>query len=116
MNLTLIRGDSYLLTFALLDKAGNPYELTPLDKCYFTVKRKYSDVEYVLQRRLGEGISYNTETQLYEIRLTPSCTCDIDCGGYVYDIKVKIADEIAKTLVKGVLVLDSNVTHKVNEL
>ena len=118
MDLQLIRGDTYLLTFSLQDKNGNAYALTDKDKCYFTVKKDFYRAECVLQKQYGDGITYNTETGLYEIRLTQVCTCDLACGNYVYDIKVKIADgerELVKTLVKGNLSIVSNATHKVNE-
>lgn len=118
MDLQLIRGDTHLLTFSLQDENGNAYILTDKDKCYFTVKTSFHRAEYVLQKRNGDGITYNAETGLYEIRLTQLCTCNLACGNYVYDIKVKIADgerELVKTLIKGGLSFVSNATHKGNE-
>lgn len=113
--LTLIRGDTYNLTFNLTDGSGNPFLLTETDKCYFTVKKAFDYNDCVLQKRYGEGIEYNPDTGLYEIHLTQNCTCDLSCGWYRFDIKVKIADKVVKTLLRGKLLLENNATHRGNE-
>ena len=121
MELTLIRGDTYTLTFELTDVHGNPYVLTEKDKCYFTVKKDYAHKDFVLQKRFGDGITYNEETGQYEIRLPQASTCDLACGWYVFDIKCVIANvddvdnNFVKTLIKGALLLENNATHKGNE-
>lgn len=115
MEIILIRGDTYNLTFSL-SKAGNePLLLSDVDKCYFTVKREFMSADCVFQKRYGDGISYNEKKGLYEIKLKSDDTCDLKCGNYKYDIKVKLGEEIVKTLLKGTLVLTNNATHRCNE-
>lgn len=115
MELTLIRGDTYNLTFSLSLANGNALVLTETDKCYFTVKKEFEHEEFVLQKRHGDGITYNEEKGLYVIRLTQDDTSDLPCDRYKFDIKVKISTNIVKTLMKGTLVLTNNATHRCNE-
>lgn len=115
MDLRLIRGDTYTLTFALLDSKGIPFQLAASDRCYFTVKKSFESTDFVLQRTYGNGISYNIITGLYEIEITQDNTSSLTCGCYCFDIKVKINNQIVKTLVKGNLFLENNATHRGNE-
>ena len=115
MELNLIRGDTYNLTFSLSDVSGNPLVLTSQDKCYFTVKKEFLCEECAFQKRFGAGITYNTETLLYEIKIESDDTCNLKCGTYKFDIKVKIGSKITKTILKGTLALSNNATHRGNE-
>jgi hypothetical protein len=115
MDFTLIRGDTYNLTFSLSLANGNAYILSENDKCYFTVKKDLIQEDYVFQKRNGAGIEYNEEQGLYRIKIEQEDTCDLNFGTYQFDIKVKIGDEIVKTLLKGTFVLTNNATHRCNE-
>lgn len=115
MKLYLIKGDTYVLTFTLVDNDGNPYILTENDKCYFTVKKRFECEDYIFQKQWLDGISYNATTKKYEIQIAQNDTCDLPIGTYVYDIKVKIGTEIVKTLALGELTIENNATHKGNE-
>ncbi len=118
MDLNLIRGDTYTLTFNILTADGSIYALQDGDKLYFTVKKSFNHGECVLQKTFGNGITRNEQTGEYEIRLDNLCTCELDCGAYVYDIKVILAnngERVVNTLIKGALVLDNNATHRGNE-
>ena len=115
MELTVIRGDSYNLTFSLLKGNGNVLILSERDKCYFTVKKQFEHEDCVIQKRYGTGIEYNEEKKVYSIKLNPCDTCDLKCGNYKFDIKVKLGDEIVKTLLRGTLILTNNATHRCNE-
>ena len=115
MELTLIRGDTYKLVFSLFDANKKPIVLSSEDKCYFTVKKDFSHEDCVFQKRNGDGISYSPQTGLYTISLTQDDTCDLHCGSYRYDIKVKLGEEIVKTLLRGTLALTTNATHRCNE-
>lgn len=115
MELTLIRGDTYNLTFSLSTANDDVLVLSEKDRCYFTVKKEFMCEECVFQKRFGNGISYNTDTSLYEIKLKQDDTCDLKCGSYKFDIKVKIGEEIVKTVLKGTLKLVNNATHRCNE-
>ena len=115
MNLNLIRGDTYVLTFTIIDNDGNPYILTENDKCYFTVKKRFECENYIFQKQWLDGISYNATTQKYEIQIAQNDTSDLPISMYVYDIKVKIGTEIVKTLIKGTINIINNATHRENE-
>ena len=118
MNLTLIRGDTHDITFKLITEDGSSYQLQGNDNVYFTIKKTFYQKNYCLQKKFGDGISYNASTEEYEIKLDQPCTCNLECGSYVYDIKVvinSITPKIVKTLLKGQVALDTNATHKENE-
>lgn len=114
MELNLIRGDTYVLEFSLRDDEGNPYYLGENDKCYFTVKRSEFFENFVLQKTWSDGIVFNSETQTYQISLSQDDT-NLAPQEYVYDIKVKIGDDIVKTLTIDKITIIDNVTHKENE-
>lgn len=115
IELTLIRGDTYNLTFSLFGAEEKPIILSSQDKCYFTVKKDFIHEDYIFQKRYGEGITYNEQTGLYEIKIKQDDTCDLNFGSYKFDIKVKLGDEIVKTILRGALVLTNNATHRCNE-
>lgn len=115
MELTLIRGDSYNLTFSLSVANGNALVLSEQDNCYFTVKKKFENEDFVIQKRYGKGIEYDEEKKLYTIELKPEDTYNLSCCGYKFDIKVKLGEKIVKTLLRGALVLTNNATHRCNE-
>lgn len=119
MDLKLTRGDTHTITFGILMDDGNHYELQEGDKLYFTVKKSFFSKDCVLQKTFGDGITYNAETKEYCIELEQLCTCELDCGQFVYDIEIIINSNdpcIVKTLVKGNLIIDTEVTHKGNEV
>jgi hypothetical protein len=57
ININYIKGDTFSQGFTL---CNCQFEI---DKIYFTVKEKTSDKNYVLQKRLGEGIEPDPETE-----------------------------------------------------
>lgn len=118
MDIKLIRGDTYAITFKILTADGVPYAIGEGDKIYFTIKKTFNHKECVLQKTYDNGITYDSRAGEYTVNLTQICTCDLDCGAYVYDIKVILANQgepIVETLVKGALTFENNATHKVNE-
>lgn len=118
MDLKLIRGDTHEITFKLISEDGGNCILQDSDKVYFTVKRNFHGKNCVLQKTLGKGINYRPSTNEYVVRLDQNCSCYLECGQYVYDIKVVINSVnpvLVKTLIKGHLTFDANATHKENE-
>ena len=115
MELTLIRGDTHTLTFSLLDVNENPIILSDNDNCYFTVKKEFICEECVFQKRFGDGIEYSEDEGVYKIKLKQDDTCDLNGGSYKFDIKVKLGEEVVKTILRGTLVLTLNATHRCNE-
>lgn len=118
-NITLTRGDTHIISFKLKGENGEKYILSLDDKLYFTVKENAVKSACVLQKTIGNGISYNAETEEYEVELTSDCTCTMPYCNFVYDIELIImrdGKKIVKTLVKGNLYIDKEVTHKENEI
>ena len=118
MNLNLIRGDTYTIQFGIKTEDGAGYVLQEGDRLYFTVKKSFNHSDCILQKTFGNGITRNASTGAYEIELEQLCTCEVECGSYVYDIKIVLAnngEQIVKTLTKGELALDNNATHRGNE-
>ena len=118
-NITLTRGDSHIISFTIIGENGDKYVIDEQDKIYFTIKESCSKADCVLQKTLDDGITYNTDTEEYEIELTNDCTCSLPFCRFVYDIELVIVrDEkkIVKTLVKGNLTISEEVTHKENEI
>lgn len=118
MDITLTRGDTHLITFKVQDENNEDYILQPNDKLYFTVKKNWFDTNCVIQKTYNDGITFNNDTGFYEIELEQSCSCELNCGNFVYDIEIIIDNAgkpIIKTLVKGTLTFDKEVTHKGNE-
>lgn len=118
-NITLTRGDSHIISFTIIGENGDAYVIDEQDKIYFTVKKNFSKTECVLQKTINNGITYNTDTEEYEIELTDECTCNLPFGRFVYDIELVIVRDrkkIVKTLVKGNFTISEEVTHKENEI
>ena len=118
MDLKLTRGDTHEIAFKLLSEDGANCILEEGDKLYFTVKRTFYCKNCILQKTLGNGISYRSSTNEYVIELEQDCTCGLEFGEYVYDIKVvinSITPKLVKTLIKGSLTFETNVTHKEDE-
>jgi hypothetical protein len=117
-NINLIRGDTNTITFKIIGENGEKYTIDDKDKLYFTVKENYFENGCVLQKTYGKGISFNTETEEYEVEFTSECTCNLPFGRFVYDIELVIirdGKKIVKTLCKGKFTVDKEVTCKENE-
>ena len=118
-DISITRGDTTKITFTILGENGDRYVIDEQDRIYFTVKENYYKTECVLQRTLDNGITYNTDTEEYEIELTDECTCDLLFRRFVYDIELVIirdGKKLVKTLVKGYLTVYEEATHKENEI
>lgn len=125
-DIILTRGDSLVLEFTLVDENNEEYRVSENDKLYFTVKEDYTLTEVVLQKTYGNGIRWNNSTDVYEIELEAEDTNELPFCRLVYDIELIIGvplDEegleikrYTKTLIKGVLELTEEVTHKENEI
>ena len=118
-NINITRGDTNIITFTILGENGEKYVIDELDRIYFTVKDSFSNTKCVIQKTLDNGITYNTDTEEYEIELTNDCTCTLPFCRMVYDIEVVIVREgkkLVKTIVKGYLTITEEATHKENEV
>ena len=118
-NINLIRGDTNIITFTLVGENGDAFVVDEQDKLYFTVKETVYDTEPIIQKTLDRGITFNTDTEEYEIEVTNECTCNLPFCTFVYDIELVVIRDgkrLVKTIVKGNFTISEEVTHKENEI
>ena len=112
MNIELIRGDTLDLKFQR--KLINNEVITSVpDEMYFTVKNNYSEDDYLIQKRLGESITYNEEDHYYYFTIESVDTDNLGYNSYVYDIEI-VKDGKVKTILKGKLKIKQEVTFAIN--
>ena len=75
------------------------------DKVTFSVKKSYSDDEYLLKKEVTSFLA-----NLAVIEILPNDTAKILPGAYVYDVQLNSFDGIVKTICKGDFILDWRVT------
>lgn len=109
----IIRGDYKNISFVRKDMNGVVIEEIP-EKVYFTVKSDVYSDKVLIQKTLEDGITVDDDF-VYHIELTASDTDDLQFGEYVYDIEIKNGDK-PKTIKKGTLTIDGEVTHANDEV
>lgn len=98
--LKITRGDTRRFRFKRYDFQGEVVS-KPATEVYFTVK-KNPDGPKVLQKKLGDGITWNANKNQYEIAIEPNDTSELDFGDYGWDIEVT-DDDYVKTIAIGIL-------------
>lgn len=83
------------------------------DEMYFTVKKRYSDIQYKFQKRLSDGSIQMLDGKYY-FRIEPEDTNRLSFGDYVCDIEIVKKGSIIRTF-NGVLKLSEEVTTERNE-
>lgn len=81
-----------------------------LDAVYFSCKKNTTDIGYLFQKTLGNGISKNEDG--YTVRISPADTMNAEAGNYFYDLRI-VKDNDVYTILSGVLELDEDVTKGV---
>ena len=106
-NFKYIRGDTYVRYFSI-----NKLEYSPITQIFYTVKQDQDKKPLVL-KTLGNGIDLLSEDdEKYHYMLTLNCTCTDKLKAqttYMHDIQV-ISGDVKKTLMKGELYLEKEVT------
>ena len=108
----IIRGDSKTFTFQRKDKNKNVITEKP-DKMYLTIKQNEYEKQPLIQKTFDNGIRFEDDT--YYVEFKPEDTNNLNFGEYVYDIEI-INGDIVKTIKKDTFIIDSEVTHKENEV
>lgn len=108
----IIRGDSKTFTFQRKNKNGEVIAEKP-DKMYLTIKQNEYEKQALIQKTFDDGIIFENGT--YYVDFLPKDTDDLSFGEYVYDIEI-INGDIVKTIKKDTFIIDSEVTHKENEV
>ena len=116
---TLIRGDTYTITFFLYDN-GQKIKLGENGQIFFTAKKNILDTNYVIQKTLSNGITFNESTLEYTITIESTDTDNLEPDLiYPYDIKTVISvgeRKIKKTIQLDSFYLKANATQAVNEV
>ena len=94
-NLSMINGDTEILTVHLKDLDGVQIELVSGDTVYFTVKEEATDTPTILQKTVTSFTSGDAV-----ITLDSADTISLDIKTYVYDIQVTYADATIGTLIE----------------
>lgn len=111
--ISITRGDTKVLKFQRKNKDG--IIETEAKELYFTVKENSNKQNYLFQKTLDNGITFNTEDFYYRITINPSDTDNLYYGTYQYDIEVK-EDDYVKTIDLGEFVITEEVTFVGNEV
>ena len=106
-NFNYIHGDTYVRYFKI-----NKLKYSPITEIFYTVKQDQNN-KFVVQKTLGNGIellSEDEEYYHYMVVLNATCTDKLKAEiEYMHDIEV-ISGDVKKTLMKGELLLDKEVT------
>ena len=110
----IVRGDSEILKFQRKDVDNNVITQKATE-LYFTVKENTLSENYLFQKKLDDGITYNTTDYYYRITINPEDTNNLYYGIYKYDIEVKNSDYV-KTIDFGDFIIIDEVTFAGNEV
>lgn len=116
MHISMPRGDIRIIEFSV--SSGENQEDINFTEIYFTVKKKYTDVDFVIQKRLSTGGITKTAPHTYQIRIEPNDTNNLPINKigewYDFDIELVFEDLIKETRC-GEFVLTKEVTYAANE-
>ena len=107
----IIRGDTAKFKFRRLNADGEPILEMPI-KIYFTVKRRFTDAEFILQKTIDD-MQFD-ENGYFHFIVQPSDTDNLQYGDYVYDIEV-ITSNYKQTISIGSFKITKEVTFVGNE-
>lgn len=108
----IIRGDSKTFIFQRKDKDNNVITEKP-NKMYLTIKQNEYEKQALIQKTFDNGIRFEEDT--YYVDFVPEDTDNLSFGEYVYDIEI-INGDFVKTIKKDTFVIESEITHKENEV
>ena len=106
------RGDTHSFRFQRKDANEEVIQSRP-DYMWFTVKKNDKTKDVLIQKTLGNGITFDEEFY-YHVLIKPEDTRNLGYGDYVYDIQVQTGDYV-KTLKVEDLTLTSEVTFDFEE-
>ncbi len=114
MDFEFTRGDTKVFKFKLKDKNGEELKLASTDKIYLTAKKNAKSTEKAFQKTLGNGIELKDDGYYY-VTINSNDTANLNYGTYGYDIEIKTATGIVKTLLIGSITLTEEYTFKGDE-
>lgn len=107
-NIKIPQLDYQLINVSILEN-GSLVELEENDKIFMTVKKNYSCEDYIFQKSLDDGITYDEDTGKYQIEINSEDTENMIINkSYYYDIVIFYDSEKPKQKITGTF----NVTAK----
>lgn len=113
MKITFPRGDMYAFPFSI--EVDGEKMTDALDDVWFTVKKKYTDPEALISKRLSVGTITGDGNGNYVVTIQPEDTEGLCFGSYVFDIQVQKLAAGLKRTITGTMELTPEVTWKGNE-
>lgn len=114
LKIVLPRGDRTSKKIAIREKATGDITDIEFDDIYFTVKRKYFNQDFVLQKRYSTGEITKDDDGYYRFTIYPEDTDGLPFGDYEFDIEIVRNGSIKHTTV-GLFSLTKEVTYATNE-
>jgi len=115
-NINAVRGDTFKINFKLKTADDNPIELGADDKLFFTIKNRYSDEDFILNKTLED---MTKEDDSYKLLISSVETSEFKMDvPYVYDVEYiqnYSTDRITTTLLIGNITFTKEVTRYGNE-
>lgn len=117
MNLLIefFRGDYFEYRFRLLDEDDTSIRLSENDNLILTVKKHITNNNYVIQKRLSDGIEWDESSQCYVVYFNHTDTNTLVAADYDFDIvivwegtkpethkgKIKLMQDVTRNEVSG---------------
>lgn len=91
----IIRGDSKIVPYIIVDSNGDPVDLSSCSAMKFTVKESLSDSVNLFQKTIGDGISLDVPAEgKITVEISPDDTKDLEAkdkfSDYHYDLQYTI--------------------------
>ena len=103
-DLYIRQGDDVTFSVAVVDDAGDPYDLSTILGASCVVKGSYGTADITLTKTLGAGITVTAPGTLGEltVTLTRVNTATLKAGTqYALEMKLQLADSSVVTIVEG---------------
>ena len=104
-NISMIRGDTVSFGIEIADGDGKPIDI---NSAFFTVKKNYSDVSNIFQKKLNNGITKQKSGE-YVVRIAPEDTASEELGQYFYDFQIGVGSDIY-TMLRGIFEIEWEVS------
>lgn len=122
-DISINRGDTIKYKIKLVNQDDETIVLSENDTMYFTIKENYEIQDFVIQKKLNDGITYSENDNCYHVIIEAYETENLNYKNYVYDIQVSrnveregSAQMIEKTtVIRGNFAIGEVVTFTVNE-
>lgn len=112
MDISFTRGDTYRFKFQRKTKEDHEVIMTTPDEMWFTVKTSNSTENIIIQKTFGnKDITFDEEGYYHSV-ITHEETMSLPYNEYYYDIQIKLDNDDIKTIAKGKLTLEKEVTFE----